>query len=364
MKENNFEPNEKKENTIKLNNLESNNKIDNLEDLNQTSNLNNNNIINNNSESINNNNLIENNNININNNTSINNNDINIDNSNHNNTISNLNNDNINNQNNNNSIIEEEDNEELEVKFNPIITFSFTLFFILNMLFYCYTYYRPNQKKNFLLCLWPIINKNQYYRLILCHFCHQGFLDFSLSMLGLFYITKYLERDIGSIYLIIIALHGMIITSLSYLMFIWLFKFLFRSYRYNFTSQGGFSGIVFCLLLSYYLLKKNNSRNLYFNIDEFKGVYFVYLIILVIQFLSPSSLFILNISGTFSSFLIFSLNKFLSLPKNLWISDMEKIFGLDNPKNKIKIILGYFSINDNEVIVNNAKEFDYLGKFI
>ena len=85
-----------------------------------------------------------------------------------------------------------DDEEIIEEKFNPTFPFSFKLFFIINSLTYYYTYYKLNKMKNFSLCLWPIINKKQYYRIITGHFCYQGFLDYFLSMLGLFYITKYL----------------------------------------------------------------------------------------------------------------------------------------------------------------------------
>ena len=39
---------------------------------------------------------------------------------------------------------------------------------------------------------------------------------------------------------------------------------------------------------------------------------------------------------------------------------MEKILGLNKTKNcEIKYFFGYFSINENDNIINNVKEFDY-----
>ena len=251
-----------------------------------------------------------------------------------------------------------DDEEIIEEKFNPTFPFSFKLFFIINSLTYYYTYYKLNKMKNFSLCLWPIINKKQYYRIITGHFCYQGFLDYFLSMLGLFYITKYLEREIGSIYLILIAFHGMIFISILYLSVMLFIKYIFKTTTCYFTEQGNFSAVDFCLFLSYFLLKKNISRNISLNTIDLKGIYLVYIIILLIQFLSPSAIFVYNICGTLSAVLIFKKIKNISFPKNNLIIETEKLFGLDNDKNIIKNIFGYYSLNDNENILNNAKEFD------
>ena len=181
-------------------------------------------------------------------------------------------------------------------------------------------------------------------------------------MLGFFYLTKYLERQIGSIYLILFVFHAMIITSILFLGFMWLFKFMLMSCSFNFIEQGSFSGVDFCLYLSYFLLKKNRSANInILNSLDFKGVYLVYLTMLLIQFLSPTSMFFLNISGTLAAFLIFALLKSFTLPKNKWVNDIEKLINLDNPKSVVKNILGYYSLNDNENIIENVKEFDYFG---
>ena len=348
MKENNSDKHneieQNKENNIKNNDIIENNNIQNESNI-----TNNTDIIN---ESQNNNDNIINNEINISNNSDGNNNT---------NNITNENTENI-----NNSIVNDSvdlDEEEIaEEKFNPTFTFSFKLFFILNSLSYYYTYYTSNKLKYFSLCLWTIINKNQYYRLISSHFCYKGFLDYFLSMLGFFYLTKYLERQIGSIYLILFVFHAMIITSILFLGFMWLFKFMLMSCSFNFIEQGSFSGVDFCLYLSYFLLKKNRSANInILNSLDFKGVYLVYLTMLLIQFLSPTSMFFLNISGTLAAFLIFALLKSFTLPKNKWVNDIEKLINLDNPKSVVKNILGYYSLNDNENIIENVKEFDYFG---
>ena len=346
------------------NNLEFQNHIDesenNKNNIIQNSNLPNESNINANISNDNNNN----NNINdINNNNNINNSN-NIENNNNNNIINNENVVETNNTATDDSInIDEEEEEEIiEEKFNPKFTFIFKLFFILNTISYYYTYYKSNKVKNFSLCLWPINNKKQYYRIMSSHFCYEGFLDYFLSMLGLFYITKYLEREIGSLYLLLITFYGMILSSIIYLRFMELLIFLFNAWSLKLIEQSSFSGIDFCLFLSFFLLKKNKSKNFTFNSMDFKGPYLVYTIILLVQFFSPSAMFVLNISGTFAAFLIFALLNKCIFPKNKWISDMEKILCLDDNKCFIKSILGYYSINENANIIENVKEFNTIWK--
>lgn len=321
--------------------------------------------INTNVSDINNMNIINEENIN---NDSIQNNEININHSLDNNQNINqiITNENLEEANNNiaNDSINLDEEEVEEEKFSPTFTFSFKLFFILNSFSYYYTYYKTNKIKKFSLCLWPVLNKNQYFRLITSHFCYKGFLDYFLSMLGLFYITKYLEREIGSLYFFLIAIHGMIFTSFLFLSLMWMLKFLFKAITLSLTEQGSFAGVDFCLFLSYFLLKKNKTRNVNLNSFDLKGVYLVFLLILLIQFLYPSSMFILNISGTLSAFLIFKISKNTSLPKNNWVTEMEKILGLDNINNVFKNLLGYYSLNDNENIIDNVKEFDNFGRYI
>ena len=341
------------------------NSIDN-QNRNDENNINNNNIIqenniqNESNISQNNSDNITNNNFNENNNNDLVGNNNNQENNNNNHIITNENLEEDNNNSVANDSINTEDEELIDVKFNPIFTFSFKLYFILNTISYYYTYYKENKIKNFSLCLWPIIYKNQYFRIISCHFIYQGFLDYFLSMLGLFYITKYLEREIGSVYLLIISFHGMIFSSIFYLCFMFLFKFFFRAWIHYFTEQCSFLGIDFCLFLSYFLLKKNRSKDITFNSLDFKGTYLVYIVILLIEFLNPSAMFVLNISGTLAAFCVFKINKYFTLPKNKWICETEKILCLDDNKNYIKNILGYYAINDDKTIIENVKEFDNL----
>lgn len=269
---------------------------------------------------------------------------------------------NINRTNINNSIEEPEIEESPEI-FNPKITFSFAFFFILNTLCFIHSFFTSFELKNYSLCLWPIINKRQYYRLIVSHFYHYGIFDYLIAMTGLFFITKYLEREIGSIYTIIIALHGIIIVSFFYLLSMWIFKSLFRLIEYNFVYQYGFSSIDFCLYMSYYLLKKNYHANINFSFIDIRGIHSVYILILIFQLITPSASLILNVCGTLSAIIVFKLLKYFSLPRNEWVSETEKFLRLENKNgNSVKKFLCYFSSNENDNIINNLKELDYFCK--
>jgi membrane associated rhomboid family serine protease len=293
-------------------------------------------------------NIIENNNI-INNNIIINNNSINIDN------IQNINNQ-INDDSNNAQTL-----EEYYEPYNPNTTFSFNILFTLNTLAYIHSYYKTFELKKYTLCLWPIINKNQYYRLITSHFYHFGFIDYFIAMICLFFITRYLEREIGSIYCILITFYGMILISIIYIIIMWIFKYILRSEEYNLIAQCGFSSIDFCLYLSFFLLKKNYRRNINISYIELRGIHSAFFMILILQLITPSASIITNMAGAASSFIIFRYIKYFCLPRNYWICDMEKFFGLNKPYTncKIKSFVGYFAVKENDTISNNIKELDY-----
>ena len=282
-----------------------------------------------------------------------------------NNNIRDTNNDVINNNGNNNNYSEnlpEIENEEKKIEYK--LTFSFKLFLLLNTLAYLHTKSPSFALKNYTLCLYPIINKNQYYRLITCHFYHSNFFDYLTNMIGFIFATKYLEQEIGSAYTFIITIHGLFYTSILYLVEIWIFIFIFRAQEYYFMQQNGFNGTIFCLYLSYFLLKKNSENNINFAFLDIKGIYLIYLIILLFQLISPSYSFLFNICGTVSSFLMFGIIKFISFPLNYWVNDFEKIIGLDIKRNSfIKNFLGYYSINDNVIIKNSITQFDSFFKF-
>ncbi len=310
---------------------------------NLVNNKNQNTTISNISENIENNNIINNN---------LNNNNL------ENNIINNI--ENINNEDNNESINIPEIESELEI-YEPKFTFSFKLFFILNTLAYIHSNYKSFKLKNYTLCLYPIIYKKQTYRLIAPYFYNFSFFDFIIGMIGFFFASKYLEREIGSIYTIIILFHGLFLTSILYLFSMWLFKTILRlsEYNFDFIYQCGFISIDFYLFFSYFLLKKNYRRNITYSFLDFRCIHSIFFVILIIQLITPSASLILNLCSTLSAFLVFKIFKYFSLPRNYWISDFEKLFGLNKKHCEIKYLLGYFSSTENDNIINNIKELDY-----
>jgi membrane associated rhomboid family serine protease len=250
--------------------------------------------------------------------------------------------------------------EEVEPPPHPFLSFSFKLLFLLNSLAYIQSFCKSYDLKKYTLCLWPIINKNQYYRLITSHFYHLSFFDFLFTMIGFYYATKCIEKEIGSIYTIIIIFHGMISTSILYIIVLWIFKKVLRYSEYNFIYQCGFSSMVFFLFLCYFLLKKNFNRNINISSIDLRGIHSVYFTILMLQLITPSASIVFNTCGASCAFFIFGIVKYFGMPRNYWIIDMEKIFGLNKKNNcHIKYILGYYSLNEKDDIINNVKEFDY-----
>ena len=128
--------------------------------------------------------------------------------------IENDNNNNINLINNQNELNIQLNEQEI---YNPKITFSFILFFFINTLGFIHSFFKSYDIKNYSLILWPFIRKKQLYRIFSNHFYHHGLFDYLTNMIGTFYITKFLEKEIGTIFIIIISIHSIILTSIFYL---------------------------------------------------------------------------------------------------------------------------------------------------
>jgi hypothetical protein len=182
-------------------------------------------------------------------------------------------------------------------------------------------------------------------------------------MFGTYHITQYLEKEIGSIYTLIISIHSIILTSIFYLTSIFFLKFLLRLSVYNFFEQCGFSSIFFTLYFSYFLLGKNYNRNINLLFVVIRGLYSTYLLMLLIQVITPNASLIGNLCGTLSAFLMFKICKFISFPKFEWVKDFESFLTLNSSNNKIKKLFGYISVEDDINIVDNLKELNSFCEF-
>jgi membrane associated rhomboid family serine protease len=285
----------------------------------------------------------DNNNSNINNNNEINNNNL-------------INDSNIESQSNNEEINIPSVNQQDE-KYIPKFCLSFKILFILNSMGFFYSFKNSFDVKNYILSVWPIIYKEQFYRIIFCYFFYQNTFDFIISIISLFFITKYLELSIGTVYTIIITFIGMIITSIIYVLFMIIFKIIFRYGEFYLTGFSGSITIFYNLSIVYYLLKSNRDANFNFGFFDIKGLYFMFYLASFHQFISPSGILILNICGAFSSYLIIKQIGYFILPRNIWVKKFELILRL-NKDNKcdFKNYLGYHSISENDNIINNIRD--------
>ena len=273
------------------------------------------------------------------------------------------------NNNNNNNINLNNNQSELNIQlnepeiYNPKITFCFILFLFINIIGYIHSFFKSYDIKNYSLILWPLLRKKQYYRILSNHFYHHGLFDLLTNMFGTYHITQYLEKEIGSIYTLIISIHSIILTSIFYLTSIFFLKFLLRLSVYNFFEQCGFSSIFFTLYFSYFLLGKNYNRNINLLFVVIRGLYSTYLLMLLIQVITPNASLIGNLCGTLSAFLMFKICKFISFPKFEWVKDFESFLTLNSLNNKIKKLFGYISVEDDINIIDNLKELNSFCEF-
>ena len=290
----------------------------------------------------------------------INNNESAINNSN----ISNNNNEIINQNNSNNNNIQDNlvINPPVQRNTNIIIPFSFGLFFTLNTLCLIHSFLPNVEITDYSLSLWPIINKYQYYRIITNHFYHIGVFHYLTNMIFLYFVTKYLENEIGSVYTIIVAIHSMMLVSSMYLLMMYLLKKLLQLSMYNFSSQSGFSCVCFTFDLFYFLLKKNNDKIISLFFFGIKGVHSSFLIIFLFQMLTPNSSVIGHLSGLIAALSIYKGFVFISFPRMEWVDEAEKILGLNQAKMANRY-LGYVSVDQNSSVSENVKEISKLCEF-
>ena len=287
----------------------------------------------------------------------------NINNDNH--LIQNIENDN-NNINNINLINNQNDlNIQLNEQeiYNHKITFSFFLFFVINTLGFIHSFFKSYDIKNYSLILWPFIRKKQLYRIFSNHFYHHGIFDYLTNMIGTFYITKYLEKEIGTIFIIIISIHSIILTSIFYLISVFFLKFMLRLPIYNFFEQCGFSSIFFTLYFSYFLLGKNYERKINLLFIVVRGLYSTYLLMFLIQILTPNASLIGNLCGTLSAYIMFRICKFITFPKFEWVKDFESFFTLNSAENKMRKLLGYICVEEDNNIIDNLKQLNSFCEF-
>ena len=254
----------------------------------------------------------------------------------------------------NNNDIDQNNN----IEYNHKITFTTLCILILNTLAIIHSHLYSSEIYKFILYLWTIKYRHQYYRILTNHYYHISFLDYLTYIIFIFIYLKRLEKEIGSLLLIIICFYNQILISVIFLTITSLYKFLIYSIEYDFEIQNGFSSTGISLYLTYFLLSKNKNINLELGIFNFKQIYSVFFILFICKILLPHSSFIGNISGILSGYIIFIFGKYYIFPRYNWINEFEKNFGLNKQNNFFVKKLGYIYVEWKEDIRNNFKDFE------
>lgn len=241
---------------------------------------------------------------------------------------------------------------ELDIMIYP----TFTFFLIINLGFYFYRKYYSIRLSKFSISLWPILFKYQLYRLITHHFIHYGICHLFIELYFSFYICKYLEKNMGTLYSFYLIFIMIIMTSITYFTLIFLFKFFgkFINFYYNcdFIYECGMSSLLFSLYSYIIDFQKNKNKNIrLINIAIVKMRYSSFYILIALSLFTPNTTFLGNLCGIISAKIIKNKLKNSIFPKFRGVYNFEKKFNLNNYKKF------YFSIIEkNEEMKETLKE--------
>lgn len=275
----------------------------------------------------------------------------------------NLNNiDNSNNQNNNQEL-----NNNLTNKFQNI-TISYLFFLTINIIIYLYSKWNSIETYKYVFQYLPIIQNNQFYRIITRYFIHFGIFHLLLELSAFFYLCKILENAFGTLLTFSIIFISMILDSLIQLLLIPIFAIFLRgrfSNIYNFFYEGGLTPLIFTLLTYCSLYHKNRNRIIPFeNLFIFRAKYSYLYLLGALYFFTPNRTFYGNVSGILGGLILKNYPKYL-LPRVKWIKEIEEKYSLNKIKilyryinkknNKMKDILNEYDNNSMEDIIDNKK---------
>ena len=267
--------------------------------------------------------------------------------------LNNNNNDNLNNQN------RENNNENINNNFftkYPNITISFLIFLIINIFVFMYSKVIPIETSKYIFQYVPIVEKNQYYRIVSRYFIHFGMFHLIIELFTFFYLCKYCENMLGTLLTISLIFTCMILDSVIHLFIIPIISFFFRgrfSIISNYNYEGGLTPVIFTLLT--YLSLYHKNRNEQFSWESLiilKAKYSYIYLLGILYFFTPNRTFYGNVSGIIGGFILKKYPKYL-LPRIKWIKEIEECYSLD----KIKVLYRYIDLNNNRM-KDVLKEYD------
>lgn len=211
-------------------------------------------------------------------------------------------------------------------------TLSFVIILLISLTEYIISIFYYISPDSYSISLWPILNKGQYYRIITHFFIHYGFFHLAIDLIVLYYLLKSLEKIVGTMYTLCFLVHSMILSSVIFLILMFLLKYLLRLFDYslsiNFHSEVGLSPLGFALHTFYFLFAKNKLKNInvLFSV-EISGRYSPFFFLLFVYFFTPNRSFFGHLSGILAAWLIKDFLAKYFFPKRQWVEDMETIVG-------------------------------------
>ena len=182
-------------------------------------------------------------------------------------------------------------------------------------------------------------------------------------MFALFVFTKQLDKEIGTIYTLIISFHSTILISLVYLYTMYLFKISFNVSFYNFTQHCGFSAVCFTLYCFCCFLNKNRNLTFDFLFVPITGQYAPFVVMVIFKLLVPNSSSVCHFVGYFITLWLYKVFSYFIFPRAEWIVDLEKKMNLYKRDTISKFIM-YVSVDSNDNVVHNIKEINKFMEFI
>jgi membrane associated rhomboid family serine protease len=226
--------------------------------------------------------------------------------------------------------------EEQEVEFlskYSLLTVSFIIIFILNIIFWIIAKFNDSEIYKYVFEMDSIVQHHQYYRLISRYFIHFGIGHLILELFIAFFLLYLFENIYGSLFSIFFIIISMFINLLLQLT-IKTFTFYYTFYikivdNSTINYEGGFAPILFAL--NTFLTSFDNnylSENIFPIFSIFKASYSSFYALIIIAAITPNRSFIGNLSGILTGYFI-RYFKISFLPKISWLIGFENYFKLN-----------------------------------
>lgn len=188
--------------------------------------------------------------------------------------------------------------------------YIFIIIHNLSYLLYLFDLYEP---VDFSLCLYPILYKNQYYRVLTNYFIHLNLSHYLIIQVFLIDIILSIEKQIGSFLFFILFNFFFYFNSLIYLLLVNISKLTINyivkipSNDYDFYGSLGLSGFIF----GFHFLRqyKTEGENINFEWIVINKKSYIVLLIIVFYIFNPKVALYCHVSGFISMIFIVKIVK-------------------------------------------------------